>query len=155
PPILGRDWDERVAGGFPVLKPDDAPMPDGPLPMGPPGMPGMKQPAAMAKAGAGPKQPLVGQRPSDVACDLLLRFFDFTTDEGQAYRYGVGVVLVNPNHGLPAGVLTNIELGKGEFRHSDFSQPSNSVRVSMSGSEVLAGPVRPGRTEVSQSDTAT
>ncbi len=87
--------------------------------------------------------------------DILLRFFDFTVEEGHTYQYQVMVVLQNPNHKLLPGVLKDPNLAKEEFLRTAYSKPTEPVRVTIGGSEVIAGPVKPAKIEGGVADSAT
>lgn len=78
---------------------------------------------------------------ADPHCDLLFRFFDFNVEEGKSYQYQVALVLINPNHKLPAGLIKSGVNVDAKYLVSGYTA-SEPVRISLAGSEVLAGPVR-------------
>jgi hypothetical protein len=83
----------------------------------------------------------------------LLRFFDFSVEPGKKYKYRVRLVLEDPNQGehvvattLDGKVLDRLrESAKGRkdnrplsFRYADWSEPSPTVGIPLSGSVRLA-----------------
>ncbi len=87
--------------------------------------------------------------------DILLRFFDFTVEEGHTYQYRVQVILKNPNHKLPLNLLKEPKYAAEEVLKTEFSEPTEPVRVTIGGGEVIAGPVRAARPEGGYADSAT
>ncbi len=94
--------------------------------MGMPGMPGMGMPGMRPGPGGGGMRGLsaldrlVARRKY-----LLFRYFDFDVEFGMAYRYRVRLELKNPNFERPADELGDIEIAKGEFRLTPWSNTSN------------------------------
>ena len=70
--------------------------------------------------GASPIDRLVARRNY-----LLFRYFDFDVEFGMAYRYRVRLELVNPNFERSVDELGDIEIAKGEFRMTPWSNISN------------------------------
>jgi hypothetical protein len=87
--------------------------------------------------------------------DILLRFFDFTVEEGHTYQYRVQVILKNPNHDLPINLLKDAAYRNERFLKTPWSEPTEPVRVTFGGGEVIAGPVRPVRHDIGFADSAT
>jgi hypothetical protein len=88
-------------------------------------------------------------------CDILLRFFDVTVEEGHTYQYQVHVALKNPNYKLPPGVLENPKSAEPELLVSAYSEPTEPVRVAIGGTEVIAGPTRAGKPENGTAESVT
>jgi hypothetical protein len=86
------------------------------MPGGMPGMPGM----GGGMRGLGALDRLVARRKY-----LLFRYFDFDVEFGMAYRYRVRLELRNPNFERPADELGDIEIAKGEYRMTPWSNTSN------------------------------
>jgi hypothetical protein len=108
------------------------------------------QPAPNRNVGVGVNQVQVEQ-----LSDILLRFFDFTVEEGHTYQYRVSISLKNPNHKLAPGLLKDIKANEAEFLVTPFSEPTEPVRVTVGGGEVIAGWVKPARIESGIADSAT
>jgi hypothetical protein len=96
--------------------------------MAPPGMamPGMHG-SAMAMPGAGG----FGMAGADIRTPMvvLFRYFDTVVEPGAAYRYRVRLKALNPNFGLSLDQVANPSVVEGEFRWTDWSEPSNPVIV--------------------------
>jgi hypothetical protein len=60
---------------------------------------------------------------------LLFRFFDFTVEPGNAYRYRVRLVVRNPNFQRPIEQLMDKDYALGETRTTTWSQPSDVAVV--------------------------
>lgn len=62
---------------------------------------------------------------------LLFRYFDFTVEPGQAYRYRVKLVFDNPNYqtGVTREEVDDESVIQGEFRESAWSEPTPVVYV--------------------------
>jgi hypothetical protein len=128
PPILGEEWPESVAGGFPIL-----------------GDP--------AQRGPGPMKAL-DEVEREATSDFLFRFFDFTVEEGKTYQYRVAVELENPNFNLSRPLLRDPGLSEGRYRYSPFAAPTAPVKVKPPSAEVLAGPVLPARLDTGRPEQA-
>jgi hypothetical protein len=85
----------------------------------------------------------MGQGQANPMADILLRFFDFSVEEGHRYRYRVAVYLYNPNYNKLPSLLKDERLANDEYRYSTWSAPSDIVSVS-TGSDALAGPAKRG-----------
>jgi hypothetical protein len=60
---------------------------------------------------------------------LLFRFLDFSVVPGNAYRYKIKLKIENPNFGREASELENIASREGEFRNTEWSEPSTPAVV--------------------------
>ncbi len=60
---------------------------------------------------------------------LLLRYFDFQVNPGNAYRYRMRVTLRNPNFKRPVEELVQEETALGEVRVTDWSEPTPPVFI--------------------------
>ncbi|MCA9067684.1 MAG: hypothetical protein KDA84_02090, partial [Planctomycetaceae bacterium] len=60
---------------------------------------------------------------------LLFRYMDFDVEPGKAYRYRVKLKLTNPNYGELADNLAAENVGKGKFRFTPWSEPSDPAVV--------------------------
>jgi hypothetical protein len=74
----------------------------------------------------------------------LFRFVDYKVEPGKTYRYRVKLWLANPNYKLPPQVLEDEAYGREAWLLTDWSTPSNPVRVPADVG-VLAGPAKAGR----------
>ncbi len=132
---------EDIGGGpkgFPGVAPGSMP---GVAPGTMPGLP----PGSLNEDLEGPAG-FAGDGYVDPNSDFLLRFCDFTAQEGHRYQYRIKLVLKNPNYQLPARYLKSPDLAKDQYL---MTEPVVTPVVSISGySEVLAGPVRPPRAHV-------
>jgi hypothetical protein len=136
PPMLGRDWNEIVAGGFPIAEASADAV------------------RAIAPEGRVPRlQPEHGNA-LDPTCDFLLRFFDVTVQEGKTYQYRVAVQVENPNFRLPSVLLKDAQLAREELRDSAFSHPTGPVEVVLPPAEVVAGPVHSTRAKFGGGESA-
>jgi len=72
----------------------------------------------------------------------LFRFFDYTVEPGDRYRYRVRLLLANPNEGISPRYLLNPELGKLRWLQSEWSEPSEVISVPRD-TELLAVSVKP------------
>jgi hypothetical protein len=135
-------------------RPEDKPAAGGPPRPQPPPRPG---PAA------GPRQPAFGgfgQQPGSAAPEpqpeqldastaaparlvhRLFRFMDFGVRSDETYRYRIRLVLANPNLNIAPQYLAAPKLGAGDVRYTDWSAPSEPVRIP-SDYYFLAGEVKP------------
>ncbi len=90
--------------------------------MTPPGMqPGM-MPPGMANMGG--RNPLV-----QIPDLLLFRYLDFDVDPGNAYRYRVRLVFKNPLFQRDTSELKQPESAAGEFRYSEWSDPTTPIAI--------------------------
>ncbi len=90
--------------------------------MTPPGMqPGMVPPGM---ANMGGRNPLV-----QVPDMLLFRYLDFDVVPGNAYRYRVRLVFKNPLFQRDTSELKQPESAAGEFRYSDWSDPTAPIAI--------------------------
>jgi hypothetical protein len=60
---------------------------------------------------------------------LLLRYFDFQVNPGNAYRYRMRVTLRNPNFRRPVEELVQEETAQGEVRTTPWSDPTPPVYI--------------------------
>jgi hypothetical protein len=60
---------------------------------------------------------------------LLFRFLDFSVVPGNAYRYKIKLKIENPNFGREASELENIASREGEYRNTEWSEPSTPAIV--------------------------
>ncbi|MBC7353574.1 MAG: hypothetical protein H5U08_14530 [Thermogutta sp.] len=74
----------------------------------------------------------------------LFRFVDYKVEPNKKYRYRVKLWLANPNYKLPPQVLEDESLAKDAWLLTEWSEPSNVVRVPPD-TGVLAGPAKAGR----------
>jgi hypothetical protein len=86
---------------------------------GMPGMPGMAGPSGFGMASAEVRTPMV----------VLFRYFDTVVEPGAAYRYRVRLKALNPNFGLSLDQVANPSVVEGEFRWTEWSEPSSPVIV--------------------------
>ncbi|MAT15686.1 MAG: hypothetical protein CMJ46_10520 [Planctomyces sp.] len=59
----------------------------------------------------------------------LFRFFDFSVEPGQIYRYRVKIIFRNPNYQKELYKVASPEIVEGEFRESEWSEPTLPVAV--------------------------
>lgn len=72
----------------------------------------------------------MGQRPLVTQSDLLLfRYLDFDVEPGNAYRYRIKLVFRNPLFQRDTSELKQPESANGEFRYSEWSDPTPPVVV--------------------------
>ncbi len=60
---------------------------------------------------------------------LLFRYFDFSVEPGNAYRYRVQFELMNPNYNRPVEQLENPESRDGATRLTPWSEPTEPVYI--------------------------
>jgi hypothetical protein len=72
----------------------------------------------------------------------LVRYFDFTVEEGKRYRYRFQLVFKNPNHGVSSQHLKDAALAKDSYKFGPWSDPSPVVSIS-NFTSILAGAVKP------------
>jgi hypothetical protein len=72
----------------------------------------------------------------------LVRFFDFTVEEGKRYRYRIQLAFKNPNFGVSPQHLKDPTLGDKSFNLGPWSEPSPVVAISNFNS-LLVGPAKP------------
>lgn len=98
-----------------------------------PGMPNMMPGAMPGMHGAMPGMP--GGSGFGMAAEVrtpmvvLFRYFDSVVEPGAAYRYRVRLKALNPNFGLSLDQVANPSVVEGEFRWTEWSEPSNPVVV--------------------------
>ena len=88
-----------------------------------------------------------GQAATDT--NLLLRFFDFTVEEGKRYRYKIALVVANPNYDLRPRHLERPELAEKRLLIGPYSEPTPVVTVSRF-TYVTVGPSKAARGPVEQ-----
>jgi hypothetical protein len=107
----------------------------------------MSQPyvgGAMPYGGPRVGRPGSASRVEDVVEYQLFRFFDFNVEQGRRYQYQVRLGLFNPNYQLESRYLKSEDLGKKWWVQTEWSEPSNVVKVPRD-SRLLAGTVKPPR----------
>jgi hypothetical protein len=77
----------------------------------------------------------------------LVRVFDFTVEPGKQYRYKIQLYIYNPNYGVEPRFLVNPDSRDNQFRSTDWSEPSETVRIP-EDAQVLAAGVLPKTEEV-------
>jgi hypothetical protein len=55
---------------------------------------------------------------------LLFRYLDFDVQPGNAYRYRVRLVMMNPSYGLEPGEVVRNDVAEGQTRTTEWSEPS-------------------------------
>jgi len=68
-------------------------------------------------------------RVTEISEVLLFRFLDFSVVPGNAYRYKIKLKIENPNFGREASELENIASREGEYRNTEWSDPSTPAVV--------------------------
>jgi len=75
---------------------------------------------------------------------LLIRYFDFDVDPGNAYRYRVRVIYKNPSYGLGLDQVMHPEVAEGLYRPTEWSKVSEPA-VIPPNSQVFLAEVIPAR----------
>ena len=96
----------------------DAPGADGAAPPNPYGNSGYQTQGAFGLA-----------KVTEISELLLFRFIDFSVVPGNAYRYKIKLKIENPNFGREASELENIASREGEYRNTEWSDPSTPAVV--------------------------
>ncbi len=94
--------------------------------------------------GPGMRRPGMVSRVEEVIEYQLFRFFDFDVEPGRRYQYQVRLFLLNPNYQVESRFLEKEDLGKKWWVETEWSEPSNVVKVPRD-SRLLAGTVKPPR----------
>ncbi len=77
----------------------------------------------------------------------LVRVFDFTVEPGKQYRYKIQLYMYNPNYGVEPRFLVNPDSRDNQYRPTDWSESSETVRVP-DDVQVLAAGVVPATEEL-------
>lgn len=133
-PVAGQEAAAQPETPAEPTEPQAEPAPETPQ-FGPFGTQPQAQPHAAAP------RPLAGGPPKQVEYRLL-RFFDFDIEPTKTYRYRVRLGLRNPNLGLAPQFLQDPKLADGDFRATEWSEPSPPVYVPRSH-RFLAGSMKP------------
>jgi hypothetical protein len=72
---------------------------------------------------------LIGSDPFAIPKLILFRYFDFTVEPGECYRYRVRLVFNNPNYRKSLEKVVSAEVAQSETLKSDWSEPSAQVFI--------------------------
>lgn len=142
PPGMGHSMAPAGAGrpgamrGSPNVAPMHGMSPPGMMPpgMGRPGAPAMPPgahgmgaaPGMGMMPGMGGMTGMADIKPREL---ILFRYFDTVVEPGAAYRYRVRLQVLNPNFQYPLDQVASAAVAEGEFRYTDWSEPTAPVVV--------------------------
>jgi len=142
PPLVGREWGSEVTHSQVPLAAGDENVSDEPAEAADDDEPMLGDDNPFGENAGNPRRDRKkpkrepGKKDPDVR---LFRLVDLSVDPGKRYRYRVRLALRNPNRGIKAQFLERPEDAQGEFRLTDWSEPS-SIVTAPRDNNLLIGP---------------